>query len=97
MAGPCLRNAVQRYLVEKARLGIPTFFQGEALHGFMSNGGTSFPQVLGFASTWDPALVQQVFASAADEMGSAGVNQAFTPCWTWRAIGAGAAPKRRDP
>jgi beta-glucosidase len=74
-----LRNAVQRYLVEKTRLGIPALFQGEALHGFMSNGATSFPQALGLASTWDPALVREVFTTAADEMGSAGVNQAFTP------------------
>lgn len=74
-----LRNAVQRYLVEKTRLGIPAIFQGEALHGFMENGSTSFPQALGLASTWDPELVRQVFTAAADEMASAGDNQAFTP------------------
>jgi len=65
MAGRGCRNAVQYYLEEKTRLGIPTFFQGEALHGFISKGATSFPQVLGFAGTWDQALVQQVFAAAA--------------------------------
>jgi len=74
-----LRNAVQRYLVEKTRLGIPTLSFGEALHGFMSNGATSFPQALGLASTWDPGLVRQVFTAVGDEMGSAGVNQAFSP------------------
>ena len=74
-----LRNAVQRFGLEKTRLGIPVIFQGEALHGFMSNGATSFPQALGLASTWDPGLVRQVFTAAADEMASAGVNQAFTP------------------
>jgi beta-xylosidase len=74
-----LRNAVQRYLVEKTRLGIPNFMMGEALHGFMENDATSFPQVLGLASTWDPDLVRQVFTAAADEMASAGDNQAFTP------------------
>jgi len=73
------RNAVQHYLMEKTRLGIPAIFQGEALHGFMAYGSTSFPQVLGLASTWDPDLVQQAFTAAADEMASAGVNQAFTP------------------
>jgi len=73
------RNAVQHYLVEKTRLGIPAIFQGEALHGFMAYGSTSFPQVLGLASTWDPELVQQAFTAAADEMASAGVSQAFTP------------------
>jgi beta-glucosidase len=74
-----LRNAAQRYLVEKTPLGIPAIFQGEALHGFMENGSTSFPQALGLASTWDPELVRQVFTAAADEMASAGDNQAFTP------------------
>ncbi|HEU5231629.1 MAG TPA: glycoside hydrolase family 3 N-terminal domain-containing protein [Terriglobales bacterium] len=74
-----LRNAAQRYLVEKTRLGIPAIFQGEALHGFMENGSTSFPQALGLASTWDPSLVREVFNAAADEMASSGVNQAFTP------------------
>ena len=74
-----VRNAAQRFALEKTRLGIPEIFMGEALHGFMSNGATSFPQALGLASTWDPGLVRQVFTAAADEMASAGVKQAFTP------------------
>jgi beta-xylosidase len=74
-----LRNAAQRYLMEKTRLGIPALMMGEALHGFMENDATSFPQALGLASTWDPALVKQVFTAAADEMASAGDDQAFTP------------------
>src|SRR6266853_1969982 len=74
-----LRNEAQKYLVEKTRLGIPAIFQGEALHGYMAYGSTSFPQVLGLASTWDPALVQKVFTAAADEMAASGTNQAFTP------------------
>ncbi|MFZ0038927.1 MAG: glycoside hydrolase family 3 N-terminal domain-containing protein [Candidatus Acidiferrales bacterium] len=73
------RNAVQRYQVEKTRLGIPVMFQGEALHGFMEYGSTSFPQVIGLASTWDTRLTKQVFTAAGDEMGSAGGDQAFTP------------------
>ncbi len=74
-----LRNEAQTYLVEKTRLGIPAIFQGEALHGYMAYGSTTFPQVLGLASTWDSALVQKVFTAAADEMASSGTNQAFTP------------------
>ena len=30
-----LRNAVQRFQLEKTRLGIPVIFPGEALHGYM--------------------------------------------------------------
>jgi para-nitrobenzyl esterase len=74
-----LRNAVQRYRLEKTRLGIPQIFMGELLHGFMSHGATSFPQALALASTWDPPLIRQVFTAAADEMASTGVRQAFTP------------------
>jgi beta-glucosidase len=74
-----LRNGVQRYLKEKTPLGIPELFKGEALHGFMEYGSTSFPQALSLASTWDPDLVHQVFTAAGDEAGSAGVGQVFTP------------------
>ena len=74
-----LRNAVQRYLREKTPLGIPALFMGEALHGFMENGSTSFPQALGLASTWDTDLVRQAFTAIADEMASTGDNQAFSP------------------
>ncbi len=52
---------------------------GEALHGFMEDGSTSFPQAIGLASTWDPQLVKQVFTAAGDEAGSAGAGQVFTP------------------
>ena len=74
-----LRNGVQRYLKEKTRLGIPQVFMGEALHGFMEYGSTSFPQALSLASTWDPDLVHQVFTAAGDEAASAGMGQVFSP------------------
>ncbi len=74
-----LRNAVQRYLREKTELGIPALVMGEALHGYMQNGSTSFPQALALASTWDPELVLRVFTAAGDEAGSSGAGQVFTP------------------
>jgi beta-glucosidase len=74
-----LRNALQRYLREKTRLGIPALFMGEGLHGFMEYGSTSFPQAIGLASTWDPELVKQIFTAAGDEAGSAGAGQLFSP------------------
>jgi beta-glucosidase len=74
-----LRNGVQRYLREKTRLGIPAMFLGEALHGYMEYGSTSFPQALGLASTWDPALVKRVFTAIGDEAGSRGSGQVFSP------------------
>jgi beta-glucosidase len=74
-----LHNALERYSREKTRLGIPQLFMGEALHGFMEYGSTSFPQAIGLASTWDPALVKQVFTAAGQEAGAVGVGQVFTP------------------
>jgi beta-glucosidase len=74
-----LRNAIQRYTKEKTRLGVPQLFMGEALHGFMEYGSTSFPQAIGLASTWDPALVKQVFTAASDEAGASGAGQVFSP------------------
>ncbi len=74
-----LRNGVQRYLREKSRLGIPAMFLGEALHGYMEYGSTSFPQALGLAATFDPVLVKQVFTAVGDEAGSRGAGQVFSP------------------
>jgi len=74
-----LRNGVQRYQREKTRLGIPAMFLGEALHGFMEYGSTSFPQALGLGSTWDPALVKRVFTAVGDEAGSRGAGQVYAP------------------
>ena len=74
-----LHNAIQRYAREKTRLGIPRLFAGESLHGFMEYGSTSFPQAIGLASTWDPALVKEVFTAASDEARSSGTDWVFTP------------------
>jgi beta-glucosidase len=74
-----LRNAVQRYLREKSRLGIPALFFGEGLHGYMEYGSTSFPETLGMASTWDPELVRRVYTAVGDEARSRGAGQLFAP------------------
>src|SRR5690348_8578667 len=62
------------------RLGVKAFKTGtEALHGVAwstdkNNGGavvtakgTVFPQAVGLASTWDPALIKQVGSAVGDE------------------------------
>ncbi|MGH9534877.1 MAG: glycoside hydrolase family 3 N-terminal domain-containing protein [Terriglobales bacterium] len=74
-----LHNAVQRYQMEKTRLGIPTFFYGEALHGFMAMKATMFPMPIGLASTWDPALAVRIYTAAAQEARAEGVTQVFAP------------------
>lgn len=74
-----LRNGVQRWYRDKTRLGIPAMFLGEALHGYMEDGATSFPQALGLAATFDPALVKRVFTAVGEEAGSRGSGQVFSP------------------
>jgi len=72
-------NTIQRYLVEHTRLGIPAIVHEEALHGHMAPGGTSFPQAIALASTWDADLVEEVFRAAAAEIRARGGHQALTP------------------
>lgn len=72
-------NAAQHWAVEDTRLGIPLLFHEEALHGYVARGATSFPQSIGLASTWDPALIEQVFAVAAREMRARGADLALAP------------------
>jgi beta-glucosidase-like glycosyl hydrolase len=74
-----LYNEIQQTLLEQTRLGIPALFVDEALHGLMAQGSASFPQAIALASTWDPDLVQEVFAAAAAEMRARGGNYALTP------------------
>ena len=52
-------NAMQRYAIEKTRLGIPIFLAEEAPHGHMAIGATVFPTGLGMAATWSRDMMQQ--------------------------------------
>jgi beta-glucosidase len=72
-------NAVQHYSVDDTRLGIPTLFHGEGLHGYMARDATSFPQAIALGSTWDPALITQVYTVVAREARSRGVQLLLTP------------------
>ena len=72
-------TAVQRFLIEKTRLGIPALFDGEACHGFVGTNATVFPVPLTLASTWDPVLVERTFNAVALEMRSYGITHAATP------------------
>src|SRR5918911_2805531 len=51
------------------RLGIPAYnFWSEGLHGVARNGrATVFPQAIGMAATWDPALIRRAASAIGDE------------------------------
>jgi len=72
-------NAVQEYLVEHTRLGIPALIVSECLHGHMSPGATMFPQAIGLGSTWNPDLIRKIAGVAAKEARAVGVSQALSP------------------
>jgi beta-glucosidase len=74
-----LVNALQRYQLEKTRLGIPTIFHEEGLHGYAALGATSFPQAMALASSWDLDLVREVNAVTGREIRARGVSLALTP------------------
>jgi len=74
-----LTNSVQRWMIEETRLGIPTLFHEEGLHGFQARYATSFPQAIGLASTFDTYLIEQVYAITAREIRVRGVHHVLSP------------------
>ena len=72
-------NAVQKFLVENTRLGIPAIFHDEVLHGHMAQKGTHFPQPIALASSWDPDLIGRVFTAAALEVRARGGHHVLGP------------------
>jgi len=72
-------NDLQRFLVEKTRLGIPAIVHEECLTGFMAREATIFPQIIGMASTWEPELVQRMTRVAGRQMLAVGVRQGLSP------------------
>ena len=74
-----LTNAIQRFFIENSRLGIPVIFHEECLHGHAAVGGTSFPQPIGLAATFDPALIEELYSMTAAESRVRGTHQALTP------------------
>ena len=72
-------NAVQRFLVEDTRLGIPAIVHEEALAGLCARGATQYPQGVGLAATFEPALVRQMADAIRREMLAVGARQALAP------------------
>ena len=72
-------NQVQRLMLEDTRLGIPLMFHEECLHGLAATKGTSYPQAIALAATWDPALVEKIFDATAVEVRTRGVQECLMP------------------
>lgn len=72
-------NAVQKWLMEKTRLGIPALMHEESLHGLAAQDATSWNQPIGLASSWNPALARKLYAIAARQTRSRGGHLVLTP------------------
>jgi beta-glucosidase len=72
-------NSIQKWVRDNTRLGIPVLFHEECLHGHAAQKGTSFPQAIALASTWDPQLVEDVFSATASEVRARGSQQCLAP------------------
>ncbi|HEV8399906.1 MAG TPA: glycoside hydrolase family 3 N-terminal domain-containing protein [Gemmatimonadales bacterium] len=72
-------NGIQRYFVERTRLGIPIIPFEEAVHGLARPGATVFPQAIALAATWDTELVARVSDAIALETRSRGIRQVLSP------------------
>jgi beta-glucosidase len=74
-----LTNAIQKWMIEETRLGIPTLFHEEGLHGLQGRYATSFPQSIALASTFDPELIEQVYSITAREIRVRGAHHVLSP------------------
>lgn len=72
-------NTIQKYFVEKTRLGIPIIPFEEAVHGIPRDGATMFPQAIALAATWDTTRMSRVASAIAREARSRGIRQVLSP------------------
>jgi beta-glucosidase len=74
-----LTNSIQRFVIERTRLGIPAVIHEECCSGYMALGATVFPQAIGIASTWEPELVSAMTDVIRAQMRSVGAHHALAP------------------
>ena len=74
-----LYNAIQAWVMQSNRLGIPALFLEEGLHGYMGFDQTVFPQTVNLAATANPELARQTGAAIAAEARANGVDMILGP------------------
>ena len=72
-------NALQRFLLKETRLGIPAIIHEESCAGYLARDATCFPQAIGLASTWEPALIEAMTTVIRTQMRAVGAHQALAP------------------
>lgn len=83
--GSILHTSPERILMaheytQRTRLRIPLLVAEDCVHGHSFwPGATIFPTQLGMASSWDPALLEEVARATAIEVAATGVHWTFSP------------------
>jgi len=72
-------NQVQKFFIEKTRLGIPVDFTNEGIRGVCHEGATSFPAPIGIGSTWDKELVAAIGHVTGKEARALGYTNIYSP------------------
>src|SRR5262245_39567751 len=78
-ASATFTNAIQRFLVEQTRLGIPAIVHEESCAGYTAKGATCFPQAIGLAATFEPALVEAMTGVIRQHMLAVGARHTLAP------------------
>jgi len=72
-------NAVQQFLAEKTRLGIPAIVNDECIAGFVCMGATHFPQAIGMGAAWNPELSKKMAFIIGQQARAAGSHLMYSP------------------
>ena len=72
-------NAIQHFLVNETRLGIPAIIHEEICSGLMARDSIVFPQAIGLASTWEPVLAEAMADVVRRQMRAMGAHQGLSP------------------
>ena len=74
-----IANSIQKFLTERTRLGIPAILHEECCSGVLMLGGTTYPQMLGLASTFQPELAEAMTAAIRRQLLAIGARQGLAP------------------
>jgi len=79
MQTAAIANAIQHYLRDQTRLGIPAIVHEECCAGYLAYGATTFPQAIGLAAMWQPDLVQAMTHVIQRQMRAVGAHHGLAP------------------
>lgn len=72
-------KAIQKYLMEETRLGIPVLIHNEGIAGAQIPGATTFPQSINVASTWEPELAYKMGEVVRKQIKAYGIQAVHSP------------------